>query len=170
MLRFLVGDSTLWKSIRMYAERFQTRYPTMSDFESILAENTGRSYDWFFKQWQQPEARLNYYVDDVEFREDDSGVAIHGRVVNGGNVFMPVELAFVIHPGDTLIDTLSYEEFDRETGEADFSVHLRHRPRIILVDPHHFLPDVNRNNNYWRRFGRGQFYRDMSIPIRGIRN
>jgi len=170
MLRFMVGDRDLWKSIRMYGELFRTQYPTLGDFESIVAANSGKNYDWFFREWQQPDARLDYFIDGVEFRENDSGVEVRGRIVNKGNVFMPVELAFVVRPGDTLIDTLSYTAFDRETGEALFSVQLQHRPRMIVIDPHHFLPDVNRNNNYWRRFGRGQFYRDMSIPIPGIRN
>ena len=170
MLRFLIGDSLLWQSLGRYSSEFRRRYPSSSDLESIIASPTGRDYGWFFKEWQQPDAHLDYYLSGVAYKRDDSGVTVEGYVRNHGNVIMPVELAFVTRPGDTLLDTLGYRDFERDGEEVFFSVHLARRPRAVVIDPHHFLPDSQLDNNTRTRFGRRPRYREPSIPIPGFRN
>jgi hypothetical protein len=92
-----------------------------------------------------------------------------GAVGSHGNVFVPVEMAFVMADGDTLWDTLRYTDFDLRKGQAEFSKRLPTRPRLLILDPNHFLPDANRNDNY-RPYWLSRFrYREPKALFPGFR-
>jgi hypothetical protein len=169
MLRFVLGDSLLMQVIHHYADEYTFRIPGPQAFEMMATEASGGTLAWFFDQWRGPDGRLDYYFVDVRFFKDDSGHMAEGVVGNLGNVLMPVEMAFIMVDGDTLWDTLRYADFDLWKGQAEFSKRLPTKPRLLILDPNHFLPDVDRNNNY-RPYWLSRFrYREPKVLFPGFR-
>jgi Aminopeptidase N len=51
MLRHRLGDSTFWKGIRMYYDRFAGKNVISSDLQKVLEELSGQDLNQFFHQW-----------------------------------------------------------------------------------------------------------------------
>jgi hypothetical protein len=169
VLRFVLGDSLLMQVIHRYADEYTFRIPGPRGFERMATVASGDFLGRFFDQWRLPDARPDYYFVDVRFLKDDTGYMAEGAVGNHGNVFVPVEMAFVMADGDTLWDTLRYADFDLRKGQAEFSKRLPTKPRLLILDPNHFLPDANRNDNY-RPYWLSRFrYREPKALFPGFR-
>lgn len=51
MLRKQVGEERWWNIIRTYVRRNAGKTVTTQNFQEVVNEVTGESYDWFFNQW-----------------------------------------------------------------------------------------------------------------------
>ncbi len=51
MLRYVVGDSVYFNSLKTYLNRFAFETATTQDFIAIVEEMYGKKLDWFFDQW-----------------------------------------------------------------------------------------------------------------------
>ena len=51
MLRGLLGDEIFFDGIREYYRRYLHQTALTEDFQAVMAEVSGQSLDWFFRQW-----------------------------------------------------------------------------------------------------------------------
>ncbi len=147
MLQHLIGDSAMWPAIREYADTCRFDLPRPNDFERIINDHTTRDVSWFFTEWGQPDAQLDYYFDRIKFRESGSGSVVEGNIGNHGNVYMPVELGLITGKGDTVLVNIARDNFSGKNRSAAFNVNLPSSVKAVLIDPGHYLLDSNRENN-----------------------
>ena len=60
-----LGPETMNKIMRAYFERWKFRHPKTQDFVDVANEVAGQNLDWFFHQWLDTNAVLDYSVDYV---------------------------------------------------------------------------------------------------------
>jgi hypothetical protein len=156
MLQHLVGDSVIWSAIRHYTDTFRFDLPRPDDFEQIVAARVAQDVSWFFREWSQPGATLDYRFDKIKFRESNAGTRVEGNIGNHGNVYMPVELGIITGKGDTVLVDIARDDFKGEHRSAAFNVDLPLSARAAVIDPRHYLLDSNRDNNV--AFPQGKSY------------
>ena len=63
MLRFMMGDSLFFATVRDYTEHFEYKTVINDSLKAIFEEHYGESLDWFFDQWvfQAGYPRFEYY-------------------------------------------------------------------------------------------------------------
>ncbi|MDZ7331928.1 MAG: M1 family aminopeptidase [candidate division KSB1 bacterium] len=51
MLRYTIGDSSFFSSLKTYLDRFKFQTAVTADFQSVVEQVSGQKLDWFFDQW-----------------------------------------------------------------------------------------------------------------------
>lgn len=103
-LEGLLGDETMARVMRTYAERFRFRHPSSDDFYAVAQEVSGRDLRWFFDQTVERPGIVDYEVASVESVQapEPPGVAVKDRkarpwestvvVRRRGEVMLPVDV------------------------------------------------------------------------------
>src|SRR5690606_16775310 len=98
----------------------------------------GRDLDWFFRQWLDTTATLDYALGAVSAEPlGDGRWRTRVEVRRSGDAWMPVELRV---DGETRTLT------SREPAQT-VEVVTATRPAEVVLDPRAVLLDVNRSNN-----------------------
>lgn len=156
MLRYQIGDDAFWRTLREFAQRYAGKEATPWDFERVAEEVSGQDLRTFFFQWLSTTNRLDLSVEHYGTKLSGNGYLTTFTIVNRGNAVVP----FV----DVLLDGLSRPVTVRVnlTGrETTVSLPTDEAPRRVILDPDHWLLDVNTRNNI---AGVGPF--DRGSPIR----
>ncbi|MFQ5452694.1 MAG: M1 family aminopeptidase [Candidatus Zixiibacteriota bacterium] len=149
MLRFVMGEDNLREAIQIFIEKYRYNFTCKKDFEMIVNKTTDNKYNWFFSRWNDNENYFDYSLTDVKTEKNEQLYNISYKLFNEGNIIMPVEIAFVTGTSDTTYDTLSYSELISNNDDWHFNITLGHPPVAIVIDPNHYLMDINRFNNYY---------------------
>lgn len=72
MLRFVLGDTVFFSSLRAYRERYAFGNASTRDFQAVVEEVSGRELQWFFDQWLY---QAGHPVVSVDWKQD--GEAVH---------------------------------------------------------------------------------------------
>lgn len=161
MLRSQLGEDLFRRCVKTYLERHRFQSVVSEDFNRILEELSGRSFDRFFDQWLykpgQPELDIQYSWDEKSGlarvsinqkpsrpdRDDSKPYWLQtGRHRRGGDgaqaqIQMPGQTVFHFplllrfKSGDTMID----HPVEVKEGEEDFYVKLDKAPDIVRIDP-----------------------------------
>jgi len=171
MLRFVIGENDLWQAIHEFVNRYQYEFTTENDFENIINETTNQKDNWFFRQWHRKNNDYDFAIYDVKVKKinDSDNYQIMYRLQNDGSIIMPVEMGFVTNKRDTIFDTLSYFDFADSTKIWSFSKTIIERPTAIVLDPHHYLWDKNRFNNYYFEYPIRYRYEEPANLFLGFR-
>ncbi len=115
MLRFLVGDSLFFSTIRTYGETYKYINASTDDFKSIAEEVSGEELDWFFNEWiyggGSPKFRYTVFYDT----DSDSFSLLTTSESNTGTQYeMDCEVMF-ISGADTLVDTIMIKPYLKES-------------------------------------------------------
>ena len=147
-LRFLVGDSTLKETLQEDVKRFRYEFPYATDFPDIVEELTDQSTRISFDEWMRTGNVFDFGVSKMKTERTEGGYEVSFEVKNFGSTVMPVEIGYVISATDTIYDTLQYSRLPSPGGSSVFRKTIPRRPKAVALDPNHYLPDVDRSNNY----------------------
>lgn len=147
-LRFLVGDQTLSKALQEYVRRFRYEFPVVRDFFDIVEETRGQSLGTYFNERTSAIGVFDFGVSRMKTERTEGGYVISFEVKNFGSTVMPVEIGYLISTTDTIYDTLQYNRLPSPGGSSVFRKTIARRPKAVALDPNHYLPDINRSNNY----------------------
>ena len=147
-LRFLVGDSTLQKVLQEDVRRFRYEFPYAKDFLDIVEELTDQSAGISFDEWMRTGNVFDFGVAKMRTERTEGGYGVSFEVMNFGSTVIPVEIGYVISATDTIYDTLQYSRLPGPGGSSVFRKTTARRPKAVVLDPNHYLPDVDRSNNY----------------------
>jgi len=147
-LRFLVGDQTLSKALHEYIRRFRYEFPVVRDFFDIVEETRGPSSGVNSGECFSGDDVFDLGISKVKTDRTERGYGISYEVKNFGSTVMPVEIGYVISATDTIYDTLQYSRLPSPGGSSVFRKTIARRPKAVALDPNHYLPDINRSNNY----------------------
>ncbi len=148
MLRFALGDSSIWKALGSMTASAAQAPISPARFENVVDSVTNDSLLWFWTQFADTSNRYDFGVFSARSEKSGDQYNVSYRLINRGQIILPVEIAFVMEGSDTLFDTLSRSSFARSDSLYQFQVKLPRRPVAIVMDPHHYLFDSNRFDNY----------------------
>ncbi len=149
MLRFVVGDSTVWRSLGELAQKNLRGPVSLDQFETSVDSVAALPLDWFWTEWSDTTKSYDFGVYDARSEKKGEEFDLKYRLTNHGQIIMPLEIGFVTEGGDTLFDTLKHDVFTAQDSIFAFGKMLSRRPVAILLDPHHYLFDKDRFNNYY---------------------
>ena len=142
----VVGHEEFDRAFREYARRWNHKHPQPADFFRTMADVTGRDLDWFWRNWIYTTSRLDQAVDSVRARDDTTFLYLSNR----GQMVLPVTLDLRYADGSTETRNLPLEMWSLGTR---FTYRLATAKRLTsaVLDPKRIYPDINRDNNTWKR-------------------
>lgn len=137
MLRYVLGDELFFKALRRYIERYQLSSVETNDFKLAIEEATGRSLDWFFRQWLYKGGHPEYEVSwdwDPEKKLVALTVAQRQKVTDIVPLFqMPIEIELLGLEGE------GRHKIMVERAEETFYIPATKRPLAVLFDPKNWI-------------------------------
>lgn len=145
MLRYVIGDSLFFKTLRDYAldPNFRFGNASTADFIDLVNNTAGTNLTWFFDEWlktpNHPVYSNTYKFTEVS--DNNWQVSLRIRQTQRVKFFsMPVEIRvfFVGAPDTTLI-------IKNDMNNQQFIFNFRHEPRSLIFDPYDniVLKEVN---------------------------
>ncbi len=65
-LERLLGANVMDRALRLYADRWRFRHPTLDDFIAAVNDTTGRDWTWYFQRTFRSSGQVDYAVDEAE--------------------------------------------------------------------------------------------------------
>ena len=142
----IIGHEEFDRAFREYTRRWKGKHPQPADFFRTMSSLTGRDLDWFWRNWVYTTARLDQAVDSVRVRDDSTFLYLSNRA----QMVLPVMLELRYADGTTETRTLPVDMWN--LGNR-FTYRLATAKRLasIMIDPRAIYPDINRENNDWKR-------------------
>ena len=149
MLRLLreevLGREAFDRAFSEYIRRWQFRHPQPADFFRTMANVSGRSLDWFWRDWVYTTARLDQSVDSVVPADSTTRVVLGNR----REMVMPAEVRLTFSDGANETRRIPVEMWNYGRHHAFTVPTAGRRLASVEVDPRHVYPDVDRSNNRW---------------------
>ena len=122
------------------------RHRHVSDSEIIgsLNQATNQIAGEQMRAWQWPDMSFDWSIKDAKLVKESDSFIVSGILEAECLFALPVEVA-VVTGKDTLVQIVTSDASNG--GSTRFSLKLGSRPLAITADPHHRLPDRNRQNN-----------------------
>ncbi len=154
MLRYVLGDSTFWKVMKAYYDKYKFKHVYPEDFFSLAEKVSGRKdLRWFFTEWLDRTCTCDYGIKSVSSKEiqtdsgkvfdDDITISRHGQIV------MPLDIRLRLNDGSDYI--LNTRVIDWQSGEARRTYHVYTKSGVSSaeINPGQQIADINRLNNTW---------------------
>ncbi|MEJ2541845.1 MAG: M1 family aminopeptidase, partial [Gemmatimonadota bacterium] len=141
----VLGEERFDAAFRSDIADWAYRHPKPSDFMRRIEEVAGDDLDWFWRGWFWTTEVLDQAVVGVD--EGEAGTEI--RLRNDEGLVMPVLLRMELADG-TVVDRKLPAEIWMRGDDYTFATDLKGVVRVVL-DPDAWLPDVDREDNEWRR-------------------
>ncbi len=136
MLQRQVGDEDFDRIMSVYFERFMYHHPHTDDFQAVVEEITGRSWEEEFDFWLRGTGNADVWVESM----DESGTST--TVVVAGDVPHEVKLDLLFLSGtDSLLTEFSLAPGITDTVTVSGSWHS------VIADPFLCMPDRAPWNN-----------------------
>jgi hypothetical protein len=145
-LQGVLGEDVFMRAYREYAQRWRYRHPYPWDLWHTFADVSGRDLDWFWRSWYHETWTLDHALASVT-RDGASTTIV---VADLGRVPMPVHLTITYGDGRTERRTVPVDHWLAGNRQATVTVASADVVRVE-IDAAQQFPDVNRQNNVWRR-------------------
>jgi len=142
----VLGRAEFDRAFREYTRRWKGKHPQPADFFRTIGTLTGRDLDWFWRSWIYTTARLDQAVDSVRARDDSTFLYLSNRA----QMVLPVTLELRYADGTSETRNLPVDMWNQGSR---FTYRLATAKRLssAVIDPRAIYPDINRDNNAWRR-------------------
>ncbi len=138
MLRHFVGDSTFFKILRTYYERYKYKNASTLDFENVCEEVSHKNLSKFFNEWVYKGTgiiNLNY---NWNCRKEDKYflTAVHLSQVQKeyDTYFFPIDVEVVFNDHTSMLKT-----FYVDKRQKNFNIETTKKPINIRLDPNNWL-------------------------------
>lgn len=137
MLRWVMGDSMFYKTIRNYYNDSSLRYGYSRSVNFINHAEAvyGQSLQWFFDQWLYGEGYPRYFIYANINNDSTVNLKILQQQSHPSVTFfrMPVPIRFFNSQRDTILI------FDHQENHQEFEISLNFKPTMVQFDPHLWL-------------------------------
>ncbi len=137
MLRWNVGDSFFFQSLRTYANQFAYSNASTDDLKNIFEQVSGQNLTWFFDQWVYgqgfPELNIGWEMTRIDTHEYKIDMNIRQKQNSAEPFYLPMEIEIQTASGNVL-DTVVVKN-----QEDDFQITVNDLPRELVIDPNHWL-------------------------------
>ncbi|CAN5821128.1 M1 family metallopeptidase [soil metagenome] len=145
-LRGVLGEDVFMQAYREYAQRWRYRHPYPWDMWNTFEDVSGRDLEWFWRSWYYETWTLDHAIASVT----QTGGTTTIFVADLGRVPMPVHLTITYPDGRTERHDVPVDHW--LAGNTDATVTVTGADIVrVEIDAARQFPDVNRQNNVWRR-------------------
>ena len=134
---FVVGHEVFWSVIRNWLAETPGEHSQITRLDSAFDGSLAHVCD---------DLSLAALSVTLDFGADAASPSCW-RLYNHGDLALPLEIAYIIGHGDTLIDTILVSETQTSHGGQDISLPRGMTIRTIIVDPYFRYNDVDRRDN-----------------------
>lgn len=150
MLReYVLGHERFDTAFKAYINRWAFKHPQPADFFRTMSDAAGVDLDWFWRGWIYGTGAIDLAVTNAAAAED--GRSAYITFETPGEMPMPVRYRVTFEDGETVDRELPVEVWAKATTWRAVIDANGRRIRKVEIDPDGLLPDVNLNNNVWRR-------------------
>jgi hypothetical protein len=152
-LRDLMGPAAFDAALKQYCYEYRFQHVTTSDFEAVCNQFHGGDLGWFFEQWLDTDAVVDYDVKRFKTLRLGGSGSNPGRyrtdvyLTKDGDGTMPVEV--------TLTDKRGVEHrkfwINQDYSHEVIRFHTAYKPKSVSVDPNDRSMDYYRWNNHFPR-------------------
>jgi aminopeptidase N len=133
MLRYVLGDTLFFSSIKKYTSNPDLRYKniTTNEFVRLMSEYSGKDLNWYFDQWlYRPNHPIYENRYEIKKDGDEWKITFNVKQIQKEEFFkMPVEIQ-VLFQKETKIVRL-----ENDHNDQTFELKFKERPVQIVFDP-----------------------------------
>lgn len=141
-LRDYLGDELFDKCMHAYYEEWEFKHPQPKDMRNTLERESGKDLSWLFEDLINTTNHIDYKIARV--KKKDGGYYI--KVKNVGQVDGPIEIV-------TMKDGEVVQTKWAEPGSKSVTYKFNEEFDHISIDPDKDIPEINRQNNHWKKKG-----------------
>ena len=138
MLRWELGDSLFFNSLRNYFEKYKYSNASANDFKNVCESVSGENLDKFFSQWIDGEGQieLNYHWETTLDNDSTFSTKIEIEQVNkNDNLFVfPLEVGLKFNS-----DSLKLFRVNVDSLNNLFTLKTGLKPLKVIIDPNNWL-------------------------------
>lgn len=145
---YILGPKRFDKAFRTYIRRWAYKHPQPADFFRTIEDVSGEDLDWFWREWIYDTDLLDQSIDNVAMTGKENRAVV--TLANRKEMVMPVVLEVTYTDGATNRIRIPVEVWDTSNR---YQATLKNADHIasIGIDPDQILPDIDRDNNTWKR-------------------
>ena len=145
---FILGRERFDAAFAQYIDWWVFKHPQPTDFYRTIEDAAGMDLSWFWRGWFLEPTSLDLAIVEVAQDEGDAAIVMIDSL---GEMVMPVPLEIVYTDGTSERRTLPVEVWHTST-RWNAGIKTGNRAiQSITIDPDEILPDVDRDNNHWKR-------------------
>ena len=168
MIQHRLGRERFFGFLRLLYAEYKFRILRADDFQRLLEEYTGESWEQFFDDWLRSSRTCDWKIASVDTVQEGAKFHTVARVVQTGEIAEPIEVALHLGSGptpnaETIVEAMpgiaglaerqwndsSSRQIDEMTWE--FSFVTDRPPKQIEIDPESWVIDQKPGNNDWKR-------------------
>ncbi len=153
-LQYILGDEKFNEFLHELYARYKSKHVYLGDIENLATEIYGGNIRYFFNQWYDDTAYLDFGLNGVKLRlVSDHGVNWYQadfKLKRYGKAISPLDIVVSYENGET--DTVMISERVWADGRINYihTVNLPLKPIHAELNPDCLIPDINRMNNNWK--------------------
>lgn len=144
----VIGKERFDYAFKKYIDAWAFKHPSPYDLFHCINNATGEDLNWFWKEWFFTTWKLDQYIAEVNYVDNDPSKGALITISNKGSMIMPAILKITESNGKTATVTLPVEVWQRG-GTKVYKYSSTSKIDKVILDPEHVLPDVDRSNNEW---------------------
>lgn len=141
-LSFVVGQRAFRQALTEFYREQSYRVATHTEFAQIVSRESGQRLDWFFADWFEGTARLDYEIVSWGKVPIENGHLVQVLMKRTGVRRMPIEVEATDVLGDKAV-----ARYDGESEIGTIYLSLPAEPVSIRLDPKEYLIELDRRNN-----------------------
>lgn len=140
----ILGPDRFDIALRQFIEDWSNKHPRAEDFFQSIENSSGEDLEWFWQGWLSTAELIDQEIVSVAVESGGTRVQLQ----NTGGLQMPVDLRIQFETGEEQrikLPVLFWSAGDQSSILIDRIEDVK----LVEIDPDHYLPDTNRDNNYW---------------------
>ncbi|GAA4332120.1 M1 family metallopeptidase [Mucilaginibacter gynuensis] len=146
----ILGKERFDFAFRTYVERWAFKHPTPDDFFRTMENAAGESLQWFWRGWFVNNWRHDVAVTDLKYIDGDASKGALITLVSMEKLPMPTILDIKLKSGKVDRVNLPVEIWERNSTFI-YKHPSTEEIESVTYDPEKVLPDVNPDNNVWKK-------------------
>lgn len=146
----ILGADRFDYAFKNYISQWAFKHPTPFDFFRSMENGAGEDLSWFWRGWFLEDWKMDQAIASVNAVKNGGAEGYNIVVANLEQMPMPIILEIKTKSGRADLVKIPVDVWMRNKS---WTVHYPTSEEIVSVelDPKHVLPDVNAENNMWRK-------------------
>lgn len=143
---WLIGPEKFDEIFSGFMEAWAFKHPAPEDFFNYFNYHSGQDFSWFWEDWLNSTKKLDFGFQSVT---ENNPREFTIKIKSHDEMLFPIPLHFEFADGTDDQLTLDRSIWN-ERKEASYVYKTNKKIRRIVIDKKFFLPDTNRENNFYR--------------------
>ncbi|ULQ54687.1 M1 family metallopeptidase [Flavihumibacter fluvii] len=146
----ILGEERFDYALKKYIRDWEYKHPTPYDFFRSINNSTGEDLTWFWKAMFMENYKLDQAITSMSYMDNDPTKGATVFIENLEKAAMPMTVEVITASGKRQLYKLPVEIWEHEYRYS-LQTNTSEQIKSIVIDPEKIFPDVNRENNEWKR-------------------